>query len=144
MADEAKAGSDSHLTTRVGSRAGARITSPAEAHKLLWARFVSLDREHLWRIDVDGRRRLLGAELVSIGSMDATLADPRMVFRGAIAAGASGIILLHNHPSGDVSPSQDDRAVAARLEACGLILGIAVIDQVIVHNEKHFSMRAGK
>ena len=74
--------------------------------------------------------------------MDATLADPRIVFKGAIAAGASGIILLHNHPSSDVSPSPNDRSVAARLEACGLILGIAVVDQLIVYNEKHFSMRA--
>ncbi len=127
------------LAARMRGQPSLRISSADAAHRLLRPHFLGLDREHLWRIDVNARRGLLGAELVSIGTFDATLADPRAIFKGAL--GASGIFLVHNHPSGGLAPSAEDLAAARRLDVCGLLLGIAVIDHLIVYEDRFSSLR---
>ena len=78
------------------------------------------------------RRNPRGHMLVSTGTMDTVLAHPREVFRGAIMAGASAVILMHNHPSGDPSPSPADIKVTGQMRRAGEILGIEVLDHVIV------------
>ena len=66
------------------------------AHRLLWPRFVGLDREHLWRVDLGPKCRFLGAELVAIGTAQTAITHPREVFKGAIIAGAWRVLLAHN------------------------------------------------
>ena len=87
------------------------------------------------------RRRVKGHQLVTIGTMDTLLVHPREVFRLAIVASASAIILMHNHPSGEPEPSQGDITVTRDLMRAGQLLKIQVLDHVIVGTGRHSSMR---
>lgn len=87
------------------------------------------------------RRRLKGHQLITIGTMDTLLVDPRTVFRGAIIAGAAAIVLMHNHPSGESTPSEADIKVTRDLIRAGQILKVEVLDHVIVGNPNHCSLR---
>ena len=80
---------------------------------------------------LDTKKRVQSVVVIKIGTLDASLVHPREVFKPAILEGASCVILPHNHPSGDVTPSREDREVTARLKAAGKILGIDVIDHII-------------
>lgn len=90
------------------------------------------------------RRRVKGHQLVSIGTMDTILVHPREVFRGAIIAGAAAIVLAHNHPSGEPSPSEGDIKVTRDLIRAGQLLKIEVLDHVIIGhpNPNHASLRS--
>jgi DNA repair protein RadC len=79
--------------------------------------------------------------VVSVGTLTASLVHPREVFRFAVREGAAAILLAHNHPSGDPTPSAEDAAVTDRLAATGRLVGIRVIDHVIVAAEGYYSFR---
>ena len=81
---------------------------------------------------LDARNRVTGSQIVSIGSLNASIVPPREVFRAAILHGAAAIILGHNHPSGDPTPSSDDMELTRRLVKSGELLGIGVLDHVII------------
>lgn len=87
------------------------------------------------------RRRCKGHQLITTGTMDTLLVHPREVFRGAVIAAAAAILLMHNHPSGDPTPSEADVKVTRDLVRAGQILKIDVIDHVIMGNPKHASLR---
>jgi DNA repair protein RadC len=116
-----------------------RLATARNIHELVSPLFVGLDREHLWRIDLDSRNGLLGAELVSVGTVDRAPCHPREVFGPAMVARASRIVLVHNHPSGNLEPSTSDRKVMWRLRLCGLITGIEIADYLIVHDGNFYS-----
>ena len=78
------------------------------------------------------RRRVKGHQLITIGTMDSLLVHAREVFRGAIIASASAVVLMHNHPSGDPTPSAEDLALTRRLRDVGELLGIPLVDHVVV------------
>lgn len=82
-----------------------------------------------------------GYSEVTRGTLDASLVHPREVFRGAILANASSIIVAHNHPSGDLTPSRADRDVTLKLQAAALVMGIDLLDHVITSHRGHFSFR---
>ncbi len=88
------------------------------------------------------RRRVKGHQLISIGTLDTILVHPREVFRGAIIAAASAIVLMHNHPSGEAEPSEADIKVTRDLIRAGQLLKIEVIDHVIIGRERHASLRS--
>jgi DNA repair protein RadC len=92
----------------------------------------------LW---LNTRRRLRGHQLVSIGTQDTILVHPREVFRGAMIAGAAAIVLMHNHPSGETTPSEADIKITRDLIRAGQILKIEVLDHVIVGAPRHCSLR---
>ena len=98
-----------------------------------------LDRELLGVMLVDGKNQLTGLNVVSIGGLASSLAAPREVFKAAILNSAAAIIVFHNHPSGDPTPSQEDRAITDRLRKAAGILGIALLDHVIVTDQEHFA-----
>jgi DNA repair protein RadC len=87
------------------------------------------------------RRRVKGHQLVTIGTMDTLLVHPREVFRGAVIAGASAIVMMHNHPSGESTPSEADIKVTRDLIRAGQLIKIEVIDHVVIGNPKHSSLR---
>ncbi len=93
---------------------------------------VDRDKEHFWAIGLDTKLGLKYVELVTLGTLDASLVHPREVFRYAIMKGVASIILGHNHPSGDTEPSYQDRDVTKRLATAGKLLGIQVIDHLII------------
>jgi DNA repair protein RadC len=93
------------------------------------------EREHLLVILCDSRTMVKGVAVISVGTLSAALVHPREVFRPAIVAGAAGIILVHNHPSGDANPSSDDRDTTRRIGRAGELLGIPCVDHVIIGDE---------
>jgi DNA repair protein RadC len=88
---------------------------------------------------LDARRGLISTRIVSTGSVDASTADPREVFREAIVTRAAGVVLFHNHPSGDPTPSREDIAVTRRLVAAAAVVGVEVVDHLILGAGRYFS-----
>ena len=115
--------------------AGARLTSPAAVNAAFRAHFAPLDREQFVIALLDSKNRALGFHVVSTGTLNASLVHPREVFKVAILANAAAIILMHNHPSGEATPSAEDMAITERLVNAGAILGIAVLDHLVFGDE---------
>lgn len=90
------------------------------------------DREHFVTLMLDAKNRVIGLHTASIGTLSSALISPREVFKAAILANAASIILAHNHPSGDTTPSPEDIQVTETLKRAGQILGIDVLDHLIV------------
>lgn len=98
-----------------------------------------LDRESVWIACLDTKNRLACLSQVSVGSLDASLVHPREVLKIALLANASAIVLVHNHPSGDPSPSAEDRRVTERIGNAAKVFGIRFLDHVIVGHGTFFS-----
>ncbi len=93
---------------------------------------VDRDKEHFWAIGLDTKLNVKYFEVVTIGTLDASLVHPREVFRFAIMQGVSSLVIGHNHPSGDITPSNEDRNVTRSLVKAGKILGIRIHDHLII------------
>lgn len=114
-----------------------QITSP-EAVARICADMSELAQEMFHVLMLNSKNRLIERVPITIGLVDATLIHPREVFRPAIEYGATGIILVHNHPSGDTQPSAEDMKITRQLIAAGKIVGIAVMDHVIIGGKNSF------
>lgn len=90
------------------------------------------EKERFIAILLDTKNRIIGIDLISIGTINQAPTHPREIFRKAITAGANSIILAHNHPSGDVTPSSADIDVTKRIDKCGELLGIMLLDSLII------------
>jgi DNA repair protein RadC len=116
------------------------ICQPADVLPLLKETRGS-DREHFICLHLDARNRVNSMETVSVGSLNATLVHPREVFKAAILNNAASIILAHNHPSNDTTPSKDDIELTRRMVKAGEIMGIEVLDHIIVGPDSFLSLR---
>ena len=94
-------------------------------------------KEHFITLHLDGKNRIVAMDKVSSGSLNQSIVHPREVFKTALLSSAAAIILIHNHPSGDPAPSQEDIDVTRRLTEAGGILGIKVLDHIVVGNTYH-------
>lgn len=121
-----------------------QIREPRNAAELLIPQFGSKQVEHFGVLLLDTKHRVMRTSVVSIGSLDASVVHPREVFREATMVGAAAIVLFHNHPSGDPSPSSDDVVLTHRLARAGDLMGIRVLDHVIVAESRFHSMREQK
>ena len=116
------------------------IARAADAVRLLQeAALAPLEREALFVILLDARHRAIAAQVVSVGDVASCGATPRSLFRSAVAANASSIILCHNHPTGVVDPSPEDQALTDRVRTAGTLLGIPLLDHVIVGAHSFYS-----
>lgn len=111
------------------------ISSPDAARDVLRSYLAGVDREHFVVLLVDTKNRIIGINTVSVGSLNACITHPREVFKPAIVANAAAIIVGHNHPSGDPTPSREDLAVTTQLVQAGRLLGIEVLDSLIITEE---------
>ena len=100
---------------------------------------IDRDKEHFWTIGLNGGNQLLYVELISLGSSRMTLVEPMQVFRVGVLKGAVRLILVHNHPSGTLKPTDADKTVTDRLLQAGKILDIEVIDHLIITEESYYS-----
>jgi len=116
------------------------LNGPAAVSRQLLPLLDGLDREHFVVLALDARNRPIGANTVSIGSLSASLVHPREIFKFAILANASSIILAHNHPSGDTAPSRDDIELTRRLVDAGTLIGIEVLDHLVIGGEAFSSL----
>lgn len=98
------------------------------------------DREYLLVISISTKSRPLAVEIVAIGRLNALHAQPREIFKHAILNNAAGIVLVHNHPSGDCRPSIEDRAFTDHMRQAGFILGIEVYDHVVI-GDGYYSLK---
>jgi DNA repair protein RadC len=116
------------------------ISSPADVERLLRGRIANLDRENFVVVLLNIKNEVIETSTVSVGTLSASLVHPREVFKPAIRASAASVVLAHNHPSGEVEPSQEDREVTRRLGEAAGILGVEVLDHVIL-GDGYFSMK---
>ena len=128
-------------TLATTAEARLRCDLPGAAGQFLLPRFGAYPVERFGVMLLDTKHRLVRVELVSVGSVDTSLANPREVFRVAVTVGAPAVILFHNHPSGDPTPSVDDLHMTRRLVAAGEIVGVEVVDHIVLADGSYVSMR---
>jgi len=119
------------------------IRGPEEIHERCHA-YAIARKEHFLALHLNTRHLVLREELVSVGSLSASIVHPREVFRSAIQEGAASLVLVHNHPSGDPTPSDDDIQITVRLSEVGDLVGIPLVDHVILGHGAFYSFRASK
>ena len=118
------------------------VKSPEDVVKTARNLLKGKKREHFLVICLDTRNHLIKTSTVSIGSLDCSIVHPREVFKDAISSSAASVIFIHNHPSGDPTPSEDDIKMTKRLIEAGEIIGIEVLDHIIICDSEHLSMKA--
>ena len=118
-----------------------KIKSPEDISRLMMENLRYLNKEKFSSILLNTKHEVLNIEEVSVGSLNASIVHPREVFISAIKKSSSAIILVHNHPSGDPTPSKEDIQITRRLIESGKLLGIQVLDHVIIGDNIYFSMR---
>jgi len=115
------------------------LRSSRDIYETFRARFARADREEFVVLLLDAKNTFLGFHVVSVGSLTASLVHPREVFKIAVLGNAASLILLHNHPSGDPTPSAEDQAITTRLCQVGEVLGIKVLDHVVLGEGRYVS-----
>jgi DNA repair protein RadC len=121
--------------------AGASFCSSQDVAAYYRPRMKDAKKELFRCVLLDTKNRLIREETVSIGSLTASLVHPRETFKAAIRESATAVIFVHNHPSGDTKPSQEDILLTRRLIQAGEVLGIRVLDHIIIGDGCHFSFR---
>lgn len=116
-----------------------RITSAEDVFNRFKDRLGQEKQEHFIVLYLDSKHQILKEETISIGTLDASLVHPREVFKRAIQESAYGIIVVHNHPSGDPTPSKDDKETTDKLIEIGNLLDIKVLDHIIIGTETYWS-----
>jgi len=115
--------------------------TPDDAGRYLLPRFSTKSVEEFGLLVLDTRNRLKKSQIVSKGSLNGSLVHPREVYREAVALQAAGLILFHNHPSGDPTPSREDLDLTRRLREAGKIMGIEVLDHIILGMGRYVSLK---
>ena len=118
-----------------------RLATPKDVAIQLLPEFGAGPVERFGVVLIDARHQLLRTRILSIGTVDRSVVHPREVFREAVSARATGIVLFHNHPSGDPTPSPDDVALTSRMVAAGELMGIEVVDHLILTATRYLSFR---
>jgi DNA repair protein RadC len=117
------------------------IEGPESAVALLRPLVRDQDREAFYGIYLNTRNCVLAIEMISLGSLNASIVHPREVFKPALRLSAASLLVVHNHPSGDPEPSEDDLEITKRLRDAGDILGIPLLDHVILGQAAYRSLR---
>jgi DNA repair protein RadC len=118
-----------------------KINSPEDVYRLIYPRLREQKKEMFIELCLDTKNQVIKEETISIGSLNANVVHPREVFKMALAESAAHIIVAHNHPSGDPTPSREDIEITKKLVETGSIMGITVLDHVIIGDGRHFSMK---
>jgi DNA repair protein RadC len=121
--------------------AGSSFCSSQDVAVYYRPRMKDLKKEMFRCILLDTKNKLIREDVVSIGSLSASIVHPRDTFKAAIRESAAAVIFIHNHPSGDIKPSQEDILLTRRLVQAGEVLGIRVLDHIIIGDGDHFSFR---
>ena len=120
------------------------IKKPKDLYPLLKEKIINFHKEYFIVASLDNRNKLINIDIVSIGTLNSSLIHPRETFEVAIKNHAAGIIICHNHPSGELKPSKDDLTVTRTLVEAGKLLGIEVADHLIICKDGYFSFKEKK
>jgi DNA repair protein RadC len=118
-----------------------KVSSPDDVACLLTPEMKGLDREHFKVILLTTKNGILKIVTVAVGSLNAALVHPREIFKAAVLASAAGIIIVHNHPTGNPEPSREDIDLTVRFARCGELMGIELVDHIIIGGDGYVSMR---
>jgi DNA repair protein RadC len=119
----------------------ASIRLPRDVAELMMPEMRHLTQEHFICLYLNTKNRIIAKQTIFVGSLDASIVHPREVFKGAIKRSSASIICLHNHPSGDPSPSREDIAITKTLREAGELVGISLLDHVIIGDGRYYSMK---
>lgn len=114
---------------------GNRLTAPHQAAEAFTTLVGLPDREYFVAMHLDGKNKIQSVSVISQGSLNQSIVHPREVFKAAILSNAAAVIVVHNHPTGDLTPSQEDIAITKRLKDAGDIMGIRILDHIIVNTD---------
>lgn len=123
------------LVDRLGNERNAEILSGKDIWNLC-VDFRSSKKEHMAAFYLDTQQRLIERRIISVGTLDSSLLHPREVFESALQLSAAGVVLAHNHPSGNLEPSDEDIAITKRIADAGDLLGITLADHIIVSDKE--------
>ena len=118
------------------------IRGPDDVVALVGPKLRRERRENFVVLLLNARHEVMCVETVSVGSLNASIVHPREVFRSALVESAASVVLVHNHPSGDPEPSEEDLSITKRLVEAGELLGIGVLDHVVVASRGVVSFRS--
>lgn len=118
-----------------------KISSPKDVFDKYSSQFINVTHEELWAIFLNTKKQLINSKLIFKGSLDQSIVHPREIFNNAIKYSSSSIIIIHNHPSGDCTPSKDDIETTNNLIACSRIINIPIIDHIIIGKTNYYSFR---
>jgi DNA repair protein RadC len=130
-----------HKHLHYSRNANLKVQSARDVFEYMKGRIPDETKEHLCILFLDAKNRIIRHEIVSVGTLTASLIHPREIFKAAIRESANSVILVHNHPSGDVQPSNADKQVTTILKQAGNLLQIDLLDHVIVGADDWFSFR---
>lgn len=116
-----------------------KITCSQDIHYLMKAHLLDLPHEEFWIVMLNRANQVIKKQLISSGGVSGTVADPKIIFKMALDELASSVILCHNHPSGNIKPSQADINLTKKLKEAGKMLEIPVLDHIIFTNDSYFS-----
>jgi DNA repair protein RadC len=117
------------------------ISNASDAARLVMEDLRYQQQERLVAIFLDTRCQVIRVHTVSVGTLTGSPAHPREIFREAIAHGSASLIVCHNHPSGDPTPSRDDIALTARLKQAGELMGVTLLDHIVIGDGRHISLK---
>lgn len=132
------------LGKRIASGVGAKrilISSSSDVADYMMPRLRYLDKEYFYAILLNRKNHVIATPTISVGTLSESLVHPRELFKEAVSHSASAIILVHNHPSGDPSPSPQDVVVTRRIAEAGKLLDITILDHVIIGNDTYISLK---
>lgn len=115
------------------------LKNSREVAKFATSLFSGLDREYVYAVFVDSKSKINAVENISIGSLNRSVVEPREVFKSAILNNSASLFLLHNHPSGECTPSKEDIMMTKRIKEVGKLLGIDLKDHIIIGDDKFYS-----
>lgn len=118
-----------------------KITSPSDIADIFTQNMKCLDKEHFKVVFLNTKNEVIAYETISIGSLNASIVHPREVFNRAIRKSSASIILLHNHPSGNPKPSNEDISITNRLIEAGKIIGIEILDHIVIGDNRYYSFK---
>ncbi len=117
------------------------INAPEDILKLFSPEMSTLQQEHIKAVYLDSRKRIISEQTIFVGSLNSSVIHPRELLASAITERAAGIIIIHNHPSGDPSPSDEDLEITKQLIGASNLLEIDFLDHIIIGDKKYFSFR---
>lgn len=119
-------------------KTGTRYTAPRQVYETF--QFLMKETKEMFiTLHLDGKNRIIAMDLVSIGSLNQSIVHPREVFKTALLSNAASLILIHQHPTGDPTPSSEDIAITRRLKEAGDIMGIKILDHIIIGEGEYLS-----
>jgi len=118
-----------------------KVCSPKDVYTLMYPKMREQKKEKFITLCLDTKNQILREEVVSVGSLNASIVHPREVFKSALMESSASVIMVHNHPSGDPSPSREDIMVTEKMVEGGKLLGIDVLDHIIIGEGRYVSLK---